>query len=387
MSTSNLPDFLTPSFIESLLREYQPDRPLRVCRLEALPVDNSASILVTLTAGHAARPIGHFGLVATIEEAGQYRIERLVLKLKPRGREISAMLASLAAACGGTLAATYPTFAEVTGFHHTHHREIALYRQPDPDLMPRISGLLADDDRACYAVLMEYLGDEVTLLNSVQTPESWTDAHLRAALTQLARWHARHLTSAPPPDWPDLPNRPYHERMRPLWAALIDHAGTHFPDLYTPRRVRQLRQGLDQLAADWDWLDNRLKTLVHNDLNPRNACFRRGGGTPQLCVYDWELATYHVPVYDVIELLSFVLGPDRYAQRGRYLDEYRRALHERSGHYADARAFRREARIAALDFGWHRLGMYLMAHRVSPYPFLPRVVESYFNTLDELSAE
>ena len=35
-------------------------------------------------------------------------------------------------------------------------------------------------------------------------------------------------------------------------------------------------------------------------------------------------------------------------------------------------------------FGLHRLGMYLMAHALSPYPYLPRVVASYFDTLAQL---
>lgn len=379
----NAPDFLTPDFLESLLREGAPGRSVRVRSVEFLPLDSSASILVTLTTGRTERPIGHFGLSVTFDLDGQTRTERLVLKLKPPGPEISAMLASLADACGGRLAEVYPTVASETGFNETHHREGEVYRRYACDLMPRIWGLRTDDARACYAVLMAYLGEEVELLNSVMTPDAWTDAHLRAALEQLADWHARHLTDAPP-DWPDRPSRGYHARLSPLWAALLDHVGTCFPDLYPPERTRRMRVGLDRMPTDWDWLETRPKTLIHNDLNPRNTCFRREAGTLRLCAYDWELARYHVPVYDVIELLSFVLTPDRYAARAGYLDHYRRALHARTGRYADADAFRREALIAAYDFGLHRLGMYLMAHSLSPYPFLPRVVASYFATLDAL---
>ena len=86
----------------------------------------------------------------------------------------------------------------------------------------------------------------------------------------------------------------------------------------------------------------------------------------------------------MVELLSFVLDEDRYHLRLGYFEHYRQALHALTGRYADADAFRIGAGYAALDFGLHRLGMYLMAHSVSPYPFLPRVANSYFDTLAQL---
>jgi hypothetical protein len=94
--------------------------------------------------------------------------------------------------------------------------------------------------------------------------------------------------------------------------------------------------------------------------------------------YDWELATYHVPQYDAVELLAFVLGPDRYHLRAGYFEYYRQQLHAHTGRFADQAAFAEGTRLATLEFGLHRLGLYLMPHALSPYPFLPRVVESFF---------
>jgi hypothetical protein len=91
-----------------------------------------------------------------------------------------------------------------------------------------------------------------------------------------------------------------------------------------------------------------------------------------------------VPQYDLVELLCFVLDRERYGLRGAYLEFYRQALHDQTGLYADAQGFRRGFALAARDFGLHRLGLYLMGHSVSPYPFLPRVVESYFDTLAQM---
>jgi hypothetical protein len=381
-----LADYCRPEFLEQMIRRHAPQHDIRVLAARSLPVDTSASILAVLTAGQSECPVGHAGLEVTFTAANTApRTQRLVLKVKPPGAEVSAMLNGLAQACGGELAAIYPLYATRTGFHDTHHRELELY-QHQHALMPRIWGLHHHDERAEYAILMEHL-EEVELLNSVLQPEQWTDAHLRAALDQLAAWHARHLQPAGawPAHWPNCPSGEYMQTMAPLWRTLLEHAARQFPTLYDPARVKLLEEAITHLPAYWDELAAQPHTLVHNDLNPRNTCFRRHpNGTLQFCAYDWELATYHVPAYDVVELLAFVLDPDRYDQRLSYLDYYRQCLHARTGHYPDAGHFRRIAGLAALDFGLHRLGMYLMAHTVSRYPYLPRVVHSYFDTLAQL---
>ncbi|MBG8555641.1 aminoglycoside phosphotransferase family protein [Hymenobacter guriensis] len=379
-----LADYCTPAFVETLLQTTLP-APVRVLAVEPFALDNSASILAVLTAGHSGRPIGHYGLRVRYEAAGQQHTEDLVLKLKPPGTEISAMLGALAQACGGGLAEVYPNHILNTGFAHTHHRELAVYAQPDPSLMPAIRGLHHDEAAGVYAILMEHLGPDMELLNSVMEPEHWTDEHLRNTLTQLADWHAAHLLPAGAPlPWADAPTLDFMLAQRPLWQALLTNAATRLPELYPPARAAQLQAALDALPRYWPELAAAPRTLVHNDLNPRNTCFRNTPAGPRLCAYDWELATYHVPVYDVVELLSFVLTPERYAQRLDYLEFYRQQLHARTGLFADADNFHRLAGLAAFDFGLHRLGMYLMAHTVSPYPYLPRVVASYFDTLDQL---
>ncbi|TAE27586.1 MAG: aminoglycoside phosphotransferase family protein [Cytophagales bacterium] len=376
--------YLTPPFIEKIMQQHAPDSNIRVASCEPLPVDNSASILVVLTAGQSDNPIGHYGLLVEYEQDRKPHTRRMVLKVKPHGREIVAMLTMLAGACGGKLAEVFPAFAHLTGFAHTHERELDVYANLPSPLQPDVFGTYADEERGLYLILMEYLED-VTLLNSVMTPNAWTDEHIRQTLRQLARWHADHLDQPLPLNpayWTDdMPSRAHMPHLTPLWHALLDNAATHFPDLYTPARADQLRAVITAIPTYWQELEVMPKTLIHNDLNPRNTCFREGPYSYELCVYDWELATYHVPQYDVVEFLCFLLGPDRYHLRLEYLEFYRQRLHALTGRFGDALAFRRGFQLAAYDFGLHRLGMYMMAHTVSPYPFLPRVVESYFDTI------
>ncbi|MBC7448474.1 MAG: hypothetical protein H7330_10480 [Hymenobacteraceae bacterium] len=387
-----LADYLSPAFLEDLLSRHQPGRDLRVRAVTPLALDSSASILATLAAaGQQTTPVGHFGLNVTVSAAGAPpTMHPLVLKLKPSGAVVSAMLGQLAAHSGGVLADVYPALLLRAGFAHTHTRELAVYGAYGTDpLLPRVWGLHADDARGHYAILLEYLDEtaDISLLNSVATPERWTDEHLRTALRQLAGWHARHLgrpLPRTPTEQADEPSRAYMLALTPLWEALIASAAHHAPTVYSPARAATLRRFVGELPDYWSELEVASKTLIHNDLNPRNTCFRATAAGPRLCAYDWELATHHVPPYDVVELLSFVLTPDRYHQRLPLLELYRHELHTLTGQYADPDAFRRLTALAARDFGLHRLGMYLMAHAVSPYPFLPRVVDSYFDTIQQL---
>jgi hypothetical protein len=371
---------MSPDFLQALLRQYAPGQAAEVRAVRPQALDSSASILANLTAGRTAQPVGLFGLAAELRTAGTgWRTERLVLKAKPPGRAICQMLSGLAQACGGPLAEVYPAFELRTGFAHTHRRELAVYAAPPAGaapapLLPTIWATHADEPAESYLVLLEDLSHH-ELLNSALTPGAWTDAHLRAALSQLAVHHARHLGSPIPPEaapapWPEL---------LPLWEALLAHAATRLPSLYTPARTRQLRARLAHTATDWATLATLPKSLVHNDLNPRNTCFRREpDGTLRFVAYDWELATWHLPQYDVVELLSFVLTPARYHLRPAYFEFYRQALHELTGQYADRAAFTEGCRLASLEFGLHRLGMYAMAHTLSPYGFFPGVVDSFF---------
>jgi hypothetical protein len=388
------PDYFRPAFLETIMRRHAPARDIRVTAVRPLDLDSSSSILTALTAGSSEKPMGHFGLAVDLVADGQPQTQRLVLKVKPPGHEISAMLSSLALACGGRVASEYPRFQALTGFEHTHWRELQAYGLADPSgILPQVWATHVDEAHDTYLVLLEYFeeGRNVELLNSVMEPERWTDAHIRAALSQVAAWHAEHLSPTPAARTNygfDVPSGAFMQRLAPLWTALLNNAATTFPELYGSSGTAQLRQAIAQIPAYWAKLQRHPKTLIHNDLNPRNTCFKHDAvGELRLCAYDWELATYHLPQYDVVELLSFVLDADRYHLRPVYLEHYRQALHALTGQFADQALFREGFQLAALDFGLHRLGMYMMAHTVSPYPFLPRVARSYFDTISSYHLE
>lgn len=377
--------FFNTSFVEKLMRSYSNDHTIQVHKVDRLPVDNSASILVALTSGQTERVIGHFGLRVTYSESGNLISKNMVMKVKPKGDEITSMLTTLAQACGSPLASVYPEYKTATGFHFTHVREQELYKKLPATITPTIFGVETDFLTDHYIILMEYLQD-VTLFNAVMSPELFTDEHIKIALRQMAEWHAKHYDNALPIQtnyWDDRPTLSSMQKLIPVWEALLKNAANNFPDLYTTERVGYLQKAIEQIPNYWKVLERLPKTLIHNDFNPRNICFKSSGNQLSLCVYDWELSTFHIPQYDIIEFLCFVLDKDRYHLRPYYLEYYRKALQKFIPSFSDAEKFSDEAELAALDFGLHRLGMYMMAHTVSPYPFLPRIINSYFNLIEQ----
>ncbi|MEU3491272.1 phosphotransferase [Streptomyces massasporeus] len=120
------------------------------------------------------------------------------------------------------------------------------------------------------------------------------------------------------------------------------------------------------------------RTLVHNDLNPRNIAVR----AERAVVYDWELATVDVPQRDVVELLASTLGPDATEEDV----EHALAVHAEAVASVSPQAaalvagcdWRRGYRLALRTFLTTRLALYLAGHSQREFGFLPRLVETAF---------
>ena len=119
------------------------------------------------------------------------------------------------------------------------------------------------------------------------------------------------------------------------------------------------------------------RTLIHNDFNPRNVALRPTAEGPQLCAYDWELATLHLPQRDFAEFLSFVLSPNATeAEVDHYVGVHRRALEEAAGVTISEEDSRFAYRRGLQDFAITRLAMYMMAHTFRHYGFMERLAKT-----------
>jgi hypothetical protein len=227
------------------------------------------------------------------------------------------------------------------------------------------------------------------LLDAVDRPEAWTDDHVAAAVDGIAAvhgaWHRRAGALRREPWIGTVRSTATVQAMTPLWRALADHAAPMVAG-WTEPSVARLQHGLiDRVAAWRPALDAAPHTLIHNDFNPRNMCFRpMEDGGRRLCVFDWELATIGHPMRDLAELFCFVSpsGVRREWIDG-LIDRHAVGFSMGAGVPVDPAASRAAFTAALAELLIDRLSVYAMVHRVKPQPFLPRVVRTW-TTLSSL---
>lgn len=103
-------------------------------------------------------------------------------------------------------------------------------------------------------------------------------------------------------------------------------------------RVRVMDNAIKNMSKINSVIATAPLTLIHNDCNPRNICLRKDSKepsketAPQMCLYDWELATIDVPQRDLAEFLTFTLSPaETSSTRLELMNYYRCHLEQYSG--------------------------------------------------------
>ncbi|KJE95848.1 hydroxymethylglutaryl-coenzyme A reductase [Capsaspora owczarzaki ATCC 30864] len=386
-------EYLTDDFFGQVIK-----REGKLAKWSELPVDASSSILSDLTKTELSKLVGHFGFAIeytpTAGTAPKPATSRIVVKAKATDEETINMINKIAQACGGRLAAKYEYFKFETGFRKCHIRELALmamsFEHPVIQrLAPKVYHVNRDDQKEIFVYAMEYL-ESVSHLNSVDAIEIWTPDDIRVALRDIAELHASFLDKADElkkAEWMDFPTRQRMIQMKELWIELLAHNQREFPDLWTKEIVLVAQRVIDNISFIWAELEQAPRTLCHNDFNPRNVCLKRTpAGGLQLCLYDWEMSTLHVPQHDVAEFLAFTLPTTTTVdERLAYVHYYRGQLEHFSKRTFDPVKFDKIFDFACFDFAINRLALYSMVHTFKDYRFLPRVLQSHFGYLQSVA--
>ncbi|GAA0553158.1 hypothetical protein GCM10010172_39620 [Paractinoplanes ferrugineus] len=301
----------------------------------------------------------------------------LVAKIKPRGEDLIAGIAMVASRCGREVAQAWDQWGGESDFAGTHRREPAVYRRREPPLtalLPRCFGIVEDDSREAYVILMERL---------VHTPGPWDSERIDRALRGIGAVHGHWLgrdQQLIAEGWLHRGAGGSHlAKAGELWEALARYNAAEHPGLIGAER-RDLLLGAAGSVGFWDQeLEAMPRTLVHNDFNQRNVTVADG----RLIAYDWELATVDVPQRDVAELLAFTLGPDASeAAVEHHLEVHRDAVAAVSpaatGLVAGA-DWRRGYHLSLRKLLLSRLQLYTAAHAHREFAFLPAVLDSAFH--------
>jgi len=376
---------LTPEFFTPGLREALGDDAATVVGAELIEGRPMGSSIITqLTARKVQKLVGLFPFRLDYESGrGGAGSTDVMVKVKPVDGEVMVMVNSMAGMCGPKLAKSYSTFKDRTGFKDCHVRELAVYGQRDQRFrrhMPGVYETYRDDEREAYVLVLELL-DDMALMDTAGDVSGWSDVEITAAVRGAAAFHSvwyRREEELLAHGWlGHAPTMESMSRMRPLWENLAVHASEEFPEWFDQGDLTLHRNLVRHIPEWWSRLEGMPRTLIHNDFNPRNLCFRKTEDGPLLVAYDWELATLHVPQHDLAELLCFVL--DESADKEtlyHYVELHRRALEEETGMDIESSEWRSGFRYSLYDLAINRLLLYAMAHTFRHYDFMERVVRT-----------
>ena len=372
-----------PAFFTDVLQSKPHPHPLVVDAVEKgqMP-DGGSSIITELTAHRVQKALGHFRFQLRCKNTETSKRENidLVAKIKPMDSEVLLMILNLASLCDPRLAQNVRRHSQRLGFKDCHLRELAVYSMQDPRLtqhMPHCYGVAMAPEREMYIILMESLAD-LKLFNVPDQPKLWQKPELEAVVKGLGSVHSafwkQEETLKQQPWIGTPPDLSLMTDLRELWELLGVHAAQEFPEWFTTDDLHRHTILVEQCAGWWSELEKHPRTLVHNDCNPRNAGLRETAQGLKLCLYDWELATIHLPQHDLAEFLLFT-GIDHENENALlpWIEMHRIELSRATGDTIDPLVWRQGFALSVLDLAISRVPMYIMAHTARHYPFMEHV--------------
>ncbi len=359
---------------------------------KAEPIANvklGSSIVTELSRKGQDKAVGHFPYLLTVDDGGKTDTIEVIVKSKPTDAEVLNMLGKLAVLGGNDLAKAFRAWGAISEFQACHDRELAIYGLDEPAvkrLTPRIHGLHRDPNREIYLIIMERLTD-MELMDTSDDVSSWTSEHIGQALKDIAqvhgRWLGRESDLRAMGLFDNAPSRRGMVGATALWKGLIQQARDEFPEWVKSAHASRYHQLVESLPEWWAAIERLPRTLIHNDFNPRNIAFRQVDGARRLCVYDWELATIHLPQHDLAELLIFTLGPDATLDQVRaFVEQHRLDVSAAAGRDLDADDWWNGFRWSLRDLAVNRVAMYLLAHSAKHYGFMERIFAATMHLLD-----
>ncbi len=382
---------LNAGFFQRIMRQQFESEHINVSAAEPIVHESKGSSIITeLTAHKVNKILGHFPYsIALQNDLGKQETKDIMVKVKPLDAEVILMLNSMAAMCDPRLAQEYNRYKDQLGFRGCHQRELAVMSQKDPRFTrnaPLVYGVYENADREAYVIVEELMQDMV-LMDSADDVAEWTPAHIKAAIKGIAEvhsiWYGREDELREQPWLLDAPDKQSREEKQRLWEMLGVHAREEFPEWFSDTDLERYRDLVKAIPMLWESLDKMPKTLIHNDFNPRNIAFRKSTDGLRLCAYDWELATLHLPQYDVAELLVFTLTDDFTKQDVEAFVEYHRLeLEKNSDVKIDSESWHEGFRLCLVDLLITRMSLYAMAHTFRHYKFMEHIHKTFRRLLE-----
>ncbi len=380
----------SPTYFEPYLHHYFDDKTIKVKHMELdQSFELTGSIVTEMTSRKLRKTIGLFPFdIQYLNSSGQHQLQVMV-KIKPTHQEVTGATRQLVSMCAEELFNAFNLHHEHIGIEKCDVRELAIFRQKDLRFVkntPKLIGTYEDSSREAYVLLQERLIN-MELMDSVDQVSAWQSHHYDAAILGLAElhsiWYEQDSELLDKVWLGKHPTQIGRKKASELYLNLIKHARDEFPNWVTEEDIKRLQNIISNIPVWWSHLEKMPRTLIHNDFNPRNIAFRRDVDGIRLCAYDWELATLHIPQFDLAELLIYVL--DHGVQNDEliaHVDAFHQALEIQTRKHIDLDVFRYGFKLAIMDFSITKMPMYLLTHTFRESLYIPRMYANLRQILD-----
>ena len=325
----------TKLFFQFCLRKQLNDPTLMIHEAEYAP---SASEKMALALKHpksGSHPIGVQRYNLLFESQGKQQQIVVIVKSKISEEDYLKAISTAFFQCG--IRTTHPVYDYLSQleFAYVNRKEAAIYamQQAYPafqQYLPFSYGSYVSGSGDACVLVLQYLDEEWLSLDPFNIAK-WNQRaieNLCAALAKMhAVWYQKEAELMKIPGFGNRLDAVKMQQLMPYWLALADAVKlAQLPFLQVEDYAFHSR--LIQDIPIWRaQIDTMKKTLVQNDCVPKNVAFSEN--ERQIYVYDWEIATIHLPQRDAVEFLSYVLPTDFDAKLLlHYLDQHRLQLAE-----------------------------------------------------------
>lgn len=369
---------ITTAFVRSCLKESTFAN--RISEVHTVPDFVCENGIIINLANKVNRKLIGFVVLEVIldPEDGEATINKRVLtKIKPLAEEVIQGLHLMASAVNPDLATLIYTYRKTLEYTHCHKKELlvnALLNALSFEGMPEYHGHFMDEKREIYLMISELLDyGKMTLINSENQPERWTQANIHAAIDAITEVHKHFIGKS------GLPEEIQHFepwKAMELYLKFAEIIERDYSESKWSDKIKRMREFAANLKTGHDALALK-KTLIHNDFNSRNVGIRADG---RACIYDWELAVLHFPHRDIVEFLSFTL-PAEFTEI-MFWDHlnYHTALYQPE----DEKNWKEAYLYCLKEYLVTRVSFYLTGRIVVDFAFTDHVVNNTFRMIELL---
>lgn len=378
------------NYFNSLLK----NKGITISSFENIPLDANSGIVSSFLNERSSGFQGIFRYILTVQNRAVSEKRNAVLKIKSDDSEIIDMGNTLARLSGeDRLPGLFESQNHIFGFNSSHIRELEFYRKAKPgilDFCPEIFGIERNDQSGNFAILMEDLSGcshfNISVSDNKFEPET-----IKNVLTAMSRMHSVYWNRAEEvsaiPDINYLKPKNYSSALE-LLKEITLYNRNRFPE-FIDNSLYVIYSGfLDNLSSSILSMNSYHQTLIHNDFNPRNFCLREVDGAKKLVLYDWELASYRNPQYDLLEFLVNAMeegfSMDLFDQ---YVDFYFGKLQEDCTIVLNRIEFEKVLFLNAVEMALVRFNLYLLVHNVAKFTFMEKIYGNLSRIIMEKGAK